>query len=110
MRSRERVGRHVPDFRALAQDAQVGHALAVLQVAHPQAAQLLAPQPVVQKRRQDGPVALALEGVGRGRFQERAGLAVAQRRGLALVPLRFGALDPAHRVVADRVGLAQVIK
>jgi hypothetical protein len=31
----QRVGRHVPHFRALAQDAQVGHALAALEVAHP---------------------------------------------------------------------------
>jgi hypothetical protein len=64
----------------------------------------------MKKRRQDGPVAFALKGVGRGRLQERAGLAVAQCRRLALVPLPLGALDPAHRVVADGVGLAQVIK
>ena len=58
-----RVGRHVPDLAAFAENAQVGHALAALQVAHAQAAQFLATQPVVEKRRQDGPVPLALERV-----------------------------------------------
>jgi hypothetical protein len=50
----QRVGRHVPDLRALAQDAQVGHALAALEVAHPQAAEFLTAQAMVKKRRQDG--------------------------------------------------------
>ncbi len=36
----QRVGRHVPDFGALTEDPQVGHALAALQVAHPQTAQM----------------------------------------------------------------------
>jgi len=40
---------------------------------------------VVQKRRQDRAVPLAFERVGRGRVQQRPGLGVAQRRGLALV-------------------------
>ena len=33
-----------------------------------------------------------------------------ERRRFALVPLRFGALDAAHRVVAHRVDLAELIK
>jgi hypothetical protein len=77
---------------------------------HAQAAQFLAAQSVVQERRQDGPVPFPFEGVGRGRFQERAGLAVAQGGRLALVPFRFGALDPAHRVVAHGVRLAEVVE
>jgi hypothetical protein len=77
---------------------------------HAQAAQFLAPQAVVEEGGQDGPVAFAFEGVVRGRFQQRPGLAVAQRGGFALIPLRFGAFDPAHRVMADGVDLAEVVK
>jgi hypothetical protein len=61
------VGRHVPGFAALAEDPQVGHALATLEVAHPQAAQFFTPQAMVKKRRQNGAVALAFQGVGRCR-------------------------------------------
>jgi hypothetical protein len=106
----QRVGRHVPHFGAFARDAQVGHALATLEVAHAQAAQFLAAQPVVEEGRQDGPIALAFEGVGRGRVQERPGLAVAQSRGFAFVAFGLGAFDAAHRVVADRVHLAEVVE
>ena len=56
------------------------------------------------------PVAFAFERVLRRRFQERPGLAVAQGGRLAFVLIRFGALDPAHRVVAHRVDLAEVVK
>jgi hypothetical protein len=62
------------------------------------------------KNPQDGPVALALEGVGRGRLEQRPGLAVAQRRRLALITLGFGALDAADRVMAHRVDLAEVVE
>jgi hypothetical protein len=48
----QRVGRHVPHLGAFSENAQVGHALPALQVAHAQAAEFLAPQPVVQERRQ----------------------------------------------------------
>jgi hypothetical protein len=65
---------------------------------------------MVQKRRQDRAIPLALEGVARRHFQERPGLAVAQGRCLAFVPLGLGALDAPDGVVADRVDLAQVIK
>jgi hypothetical protein len=106
----QRVGRHVPDFAAFPENAQVGHALAALQVADAQPAQFFAPQPVMQERRQDRPVALALERVVRRGVQQRPGLAVAQGGRLALVAFGFGALDAAHRVVADRVDLAKVIK
>ena len=86
------------------------HALAGLGVAHAQAAQFLAAQPVVKKGCQDGPIALAFEVIGRGRFEKRPGLAVAQRRRFAFVGVGFRAFDPAHRVVGDRINFAQVIK
>jgi hypothetical protein len=33
-----------------------------------------------------------------------------ERRRLSLIAFRLGAFDPAHRVVADRVHLAKVVK
>ena len=99
----QRVGRHVPDFSAFSENAHVGHALAALEVAqHLQAAELFAAQLVVEEGRRDGAVGFAFQGSRRRCPEERAGLAVAQRQHLAFVPFRFGALDPAHRVVADR--------
>jgi hypothetical protein len=65
---------------------------------------------VVEEGGQDGPVALAFEGAGRRRLQQRPGLAVAQRRRLAFIVVDFWALDATNRVVADRVNFAQVVK
>jgi hypothetical protein len=65
---------------------------------------------VVEKRRQDGPVSFALEGVGRGRLQERAGLAVARAPRLAFIIVGLGALNAAQRVVADGVHLAEMVE
>ncbi len=87
-----------------------GTALAVLQVAHAQAAQFLAAQAVVEESRQDGPVAFAFEGAGRRRFQQRAGLAVAERGRLAFARVGPGAFDPADRIVANRIDFAQVVE
>ena len=52
----------------------------------------------------------ALEGVGRGRFQQRAGLAVAQGRRFSFVGVELRALDPAHRVMAHGVDFAEVVE
>ena len=57
-----------------------------------------------------GPKTSVKERISWQRLQQRPGLAVAQGRRLALVILCFGALDPADRVVADRVDLAEVVK
>jgi hypothetical protein len=74
----QRVGRHVPHFGALSENAQVGHALAALEVAHAQAAQFFTPQAMVKKRRENRPVPFALERVFRRGVQQRPGLAVAR--------------------------------
>ena len=103
-------GGHVADFTALTENPQVDHALAALEVAYAKAAQFLAPEPVVKKGRQDGPIALALKRMGRGRFQKRPGLAVAQGRRFAFIRFGFRAFDPADRVIGDSVNVAQVIK
>jgi hypothetical protein len=70
-----------------------------LEVVHPQGAELLAAQPVVEEGGQDGPVAFAFEGVGRGHLQQRPGLAIAQRRRFALVVICLrGGWTPANAV------------
>ena len=106
----QRMSGHVADFTAFTENPQMDDALAGLEVAHAQAAQFLTTQPVVKKGGQDGPVALAFKRIGRRRLKQRPGLAVAQRRRFAFVRFGFWALDPADRVVADRIDFAQVIK
>jgi hypothetical protein len=106
----QRMGRHVADFTAFTENAQMDHTLAGLEIAHAQAAQFLAPQPVVQKGGQDRPVALAFKRIGRRRLQKRPRLAVTQGRRFAFARFGFRAFDAADRVVSDRVNLAQVIK
>ena len=64
----ERIGagmqRHIPRLAALAGHPKMRHALAgVLAILHPQLAKLLAAQRVEQQRRENGAVALALDGV-----------------------------------------------
>ena len=63
-----------------------------------QLAQLLAAQRVEQQRRQDGAVALALDGVGVGRFEQFARLVVADRRRLAFGAFAARLLDAFDRV------------
>jgi hypothetical protein len=75
-----------------------------------EAAQFFAAQPVVEEGGQDGAIAFAFQRVRRGRFQQRPDLAVAQRRRLAPIVIGLGALDPADRVVADGIGLAEVVE
>jgi hypothetical protein len=55
-------------------------------------------------------VALAFEGVFRRRLQERPGLAVARAPASCPRCYRPWPFDAAHRVVAHRVGLAQVVE
>lgn len=86
------------------------HAPALLaKIEDPQLGQFLAAQAVVQQHRQDGPVALALQGVAWRRIEEPARLGVAQRRRLAFERVDGRAPDAPHRVVQHGVALAQVV-
>ena len=68
-------------------------------ILHFELAQLLAPQRVIQQRRQDGAVALVLDPVLGRRGQEMAGLVVADRRRFAFAALGPGPLDAFDRIM-----------
>ena len=88
--------RQIADLAALAGDFQMRHAFArVPEILHLQLAQLLAPQRMEQQRRQDGAVALALDGVRAGRGEQVARLMIAKRGRLAFAA--FG-LRPLERL------------
>ncbi|MCU0689148.1 MAG: hypothetical protein MUE97_05350, partial [Phycisphaerales bacterium] len=108
--ARGRVQRHVPRLAAFARHRQVHHAAPLLaRVLHPQPAQLVMPQRVVQQHRQRRPVALASERPRLRRIQQLARLIVPDRRGLVLVALHGRPPHTLHRVVRHRVALAQVL-
>ena len=103
--------RQIARLAALAGHFQVRHAFArVPEVAHLELAQLLAPQRVEQQRRQDGAVALALDGVRLRRGQQLARLVVADRRRLAFAAFRLRPLDALDRVVGDSVLVAEILE
>ena len=90
-----RMQRQIPRLLALAGDLQMRHAPPrVPEILDLELAQLLAPQRVKEQGRQDGAVALLLDGFfagqSAGRDEQIAGLVVAERRRLA-----FAALGPA---------------
>ena len=59
------VERHIADFPALALDGEMGRALAVLDVLHAELGELLAPQAVIEQRRQDRPIPETFQGFAR---------------------------------------------
>jgi replication initiator protein len=89
-------------------DAQIRHALALMHISHLKRAQLIAPDGVIEQRRQNGAVAFPFECVGRGSLQEQTGLMVAERRGDAFPVHRAGPFYPKHRVMQDRVTLTEI--
>jgi hypothetical protein len=109
----ERVGagmqRQIPCLAALAGDLQMRHAFArVSGILHLQFAQFLAAQRMKKQRGQNGAVALALDRVGRGRGQQRAGLVVADRRRLAFAAFRPRPLNTFDPIMGGGVFLAQI--
>src|SRR5215213_6004991 len=73
-------------------------------------AELLAPQRVIEKRRQDGPITLVLEAVAPRRREQFTGLVVTKRRRFAFATLASWPLDALDRVMGDSVLLAQVFE
>ena len=92
-----RVNRDETDLVALALHPEVLHAVTVLNVANTQAAKLLAAHTVMEQGGQDSAVAQALERVRRRRFEQFAGLSVAERRRRAFVTVGGRALHPDNR-------------
>ena len=102
-------GGHIADLAALAVHPQVEDALAQLQVVDPQRRELGAALPMIEQCGEDGAVAQPLQGVGRRRVEQGAGLGVAERRRRALAGGGRRPLHAAHRVIGDRVLFAEII-
>jgi hypothetical protein len=95
--------RQIPGLLALAGDVQMRHAApCVPEVLDLQLAQLLAPQRVIEKRRQDGAIALLFDGF-LGRSKKLAGLMITDRWRLAFAAFSLGPLDAFDWVVADGI-------
>ena len=110
-RVRAGMQRQIPRLAAFAGNSEMRHAFArVLNILHLQLAQFLAPQRVEQQRRQDGAVALALDGVGLRRIQQFARLMIADRWRLAFAAFRLRPLDAFDRIVGDGVFLAEIFE
>ena len=106
----QRMQRHVSGLIPLALDLKTLHPLTALDVFHPQPAQFFPPQTMVGQRRQNGPVAHALERVFGWCFQQTPRLCVRERRGTTLIAVRQGALHAIDRVAGHGVKLAQIIE
>jgi hypothetical protein len=65
---------------------------------------------VIEQGRENGPVAHALQRVGRRGFEQFARLAVTKRRRAAFIAVGHGPLYPVDRVAGGRVALAEVIE
>jgi hypothetical protein len=65
---------------------------------------------VIEQRRQNGAVALLLDGFVTGRGEKFAGLVVADCRRLAFAAFSFGPLDAFDWVVADGVFFAEIFE
>jgi hypothetical protein len=92
-------------------DTQVRHAFPrVPEVLDLQLAEFLAPQRVEQQRREDGTVALALDGFGLRRVEQLAGLMIPEGRGLAFAAFRLRPLDAFDRIMGDSIFVAQIFE
>jgi hypothetical protein len=110
--------RQVARLLALAGDLDIRDATPrLVEVPDLQLAQLLAPQRVIQQRRQDGAVALVLDAfflagldLLAGRDEQVARLVVAERRRLASAALGLEPLDAFDRVMGDGVVVAEILE
>ncbi|GAB3374028.1 hypothetical protein GCM10027514_09320 [Azotobacter armeniacus] len=102
----DRVQGQVAQLAALAVDAQMLEAAAVLEVVDGQAGGFLAAQAVIEQHGEDRPVAAALQG-----FEQGPGLMIAESRGLAFIRFELGPFDAMHWIAAgDGVALEQVVE
>src|SRR6266481_7122397 len=102
--------RQKPRLLALAVDFEMRHAAArVSEIRNLELAELFAPQRVVEQRRQDGAVALRLDGFLRRRREKLAGLMIANCRRGAFAALGLRPLDAFDRVLTDGVLFAEIL-
>ena len=110
-RVRPGMQRQKPRLLALAVNFEVRHAAArESEIRNLELAQLLAPQRVVEQCRQDGAVALGLDGFLRRRRQNLARLVIANCRRRAFAALGLGPLYTFDRVLTDGVLFAEILE
>ena len=104
------MNRHEPDLVPLTLDSEVHDALAALHVAHPQQAQLLTPDAVIEQGGKYGTIPYTLQRVrGRGLQQPRA--CASPRAGvLPSLLLAIGRFTPSTGLPSDRVALTEIIE
>jgi len=106
-----RMQRHIAGLAAFAGHFQVRHAAPfLLEVFDFQLAQFLAPQRVIEQGGQNRLVAERPQRRSRRRVQQLARLVVAERRGAAFETVVLRPLDAFHRIMGDRVFVAQIIE
>ena len=98
------------DLVALALDPKMHHSLAALNIAHPQAAQFLAADAVVEQGGENGAIADALEGVFGRRIEQLARLGVAERRRLTFVAIGHRPLDAVDRIAGHGIVLTEIVE
>jgi hypothetical protein len=110
-RIRAWVQRQISDLAAFAGHFEMRHAFPhVPEIPDFERAQFLAPLCVKQQRRQDGPVALALQRVRLRRGQQRACLVITERRRFACAAFRPRPLGACDRIVGDGILLAEIVE
>jgi hypothetical protein len=77
------------------------HTLTAVQVAHPQPAEFLAADTLIEQDGQDGAIAYALERILGRRIEELAGLCIAKRRRRTFIGIGGRPLDAVDRVAED---------
>ena len=86
----------------------VRHPFPLVDVAHLQRTEFLAPQCMIEQYRQDSLIPLTLERGGRRRLQEHPCLMIAQRRRHPLAIHRARPLHPEHGVMQHGVTVAEI--
>ena len=104
------INRNEADLGPLAFDTKMHDTLSAVQVLHPQTAEFFAPDTVIQQGSQDGPIPDALERARGRRFQQFAGLHVAERRRAAFVPVGHWPFHSVHRIAGNSVAFAEIIE
>ncbi len=79
------------------------HALAALQIFHPQPAQLLAANAVIEQGSENGAIALTLERVFGRSVEQFAGLNITERRSAAFVSIGHRTLDAINGIAEHGV-------
>ena len=103
--------RQKPHLLAFALDFEMRHAAArMIEIPDLELAELFAPQRVVEQCRQDGAVALCLDGFVRRRRQKLARLVITNCRRRAFAALGLRPLDAFDRVLAEGVLLAEILE